>query len=85
MNVRSLVRLANRNPAVALGVALMAGWFVGSGSIRLPALPFLGTRATPARGMAAGAPQALPAAPGGAAPGPAGTLPTAAATDPLWG
>lgn len=84
MNVRSLARLAGRNPAVAIGVAIMAGWFVGSGSIRLPALPFLGTRATPARGTTA-APQAMQAAPGGTAAGPAGTLPQAPPADPLWG
>lgn len=83
MNLRSLVRLAERNPAVAIGVAVMVGWFLGSGS--LPALPFLGTRATPARTSAGAGPAAVPMAPGGAAPGPAGTLPQAPPADPLWG
>lgn len=81
MNVRALVRLAQRNPAVSIGVLVMVGWFVGSGSVRVPGLPILGTRATPARGPA----QALPVAAGGTAAGPAGTLPQAPPADPLWG
>jgi hypothetical protein len=84
MNPRALVRLAQRNPAVTIGVALMAGWFVGSGSIRLPALPILGTRATPARADAVQS-QTVQSAPGGTAPGPANTLAQAPAADPLWG